>query len=131
MVAHEIAPHAPGSFALTFEIQSTSPDGRYQLQVAPWEARNTHWVLSPRLLDLRTEEVVFKPMALAWSADSSTWLGDVQLRISLRKYPGDQPRPCLVVDVDCLHATARIDGGDSIALGELEAALERALGMPK
>lgn len=32
------------------ELQSTSPTGRYELLVDPWEARNSHWVLSLRIL---------------------------------------------------------------------------------
>ncbi|CAN7459583.1 hypothetical protein LJR066_002912 [Acidovorax sp. LjRoot66] len=112
---------------MAYEHQSTSADGRFALQVDPWEARNSHWVLTPQVRDLNSGRVLFKPVASSWSADGSTWTGS-QVRIALRKYPGDQPRPCLAAWVDCEREVAWIEGSETrLALDQLEAELERSL----
>lgn len=112
---------------MAYEQQSRSADGRFELQVEPWEARNSHWVFSPQLRDLARGTVLFKPVASSWSADGATWSGS-EVRIVLRKYPGDQPRPCLVARVDCERGLAWVeDSGTHLALDQLEAELERLL----
>ena len=114
---------------MAYEHQSTSADGRFALQVEPWEARNSHWVLTPQVRDLSSDRVLFKPVASSWSADGSTWTGS-QVRITLRKYPGDQPRPCLAAWVDCEREVAWVEGSGTqtrLALDQLEAELERSL----
>jgi hypothetical protein len=112
---------------LSFEIQSTSPNGRYQLQVDPWEARNTHWVLSPQLVDTESGHVLFKLTASVWSAESSTWESDVLVRIELRKYPGNQPRPSLAVRLNCAQETGSLDSDGAAPFEALEALLDAAL----
>jgi hypothetical protein len=112
---------------LSFEIQSTSPNGRYQLQVDPWEARNTHWVLSPQLVDTESGHVLFKLTASAWSAENSAWESDAVVRIAHRKYLGDQPRPCLTVRLNCAQQTGELNGADAVPFEALEVLLEEAL----
>lgn len=108
-------------------IQSTSPDGRYIVRIAPWEARNSHWVSSPEIVDTRTGHSFFKFASESWSADRSAWESDSRVRLTLRKYPGGQPRHTLVVMVDCVAGVADIEGGARVALEALEAALDKAL----
>lgn len=112
---------------MSFEIQSTSPTGRYQLQVDPWEARNSHWVLSPQIADGESGRILFRLSASAWSAENSAWENDEVVRIELRKYPGDQPRPCLVVRLNCAQETGGLEGGHAVPFAALEVLLEEAL----
>jgi diguanylate cyclase (GGDEF)-like protein len=113
-----------------FETRSQSPDGRYALQVAPWEAGHSHWVMAPRILDTRTGKVVFQLADPRWSAEHATWEADAEVRLELRKYPGDQPRPGLVARLDCQRELGRIDNGDAVPLALLEPAAEQALVTP-
>lgn len=78
--------------------------------------------------DLTSGRVLFQLASLSWSAEGSIWAGN-QVRIALRKYPGDQPRPSLVAWVDCEREVAWVEGGDETqwALGQLEAELDRLL----
>ena len=108
-------------------IQSTSADGRYIVRIAPWEARNTHWVCPPEIVDTHTDRTFFKFASESWSAERSAWESDSLVRLTLRKYPGNQPRNTLVVRIDCIHGTGDIEGGARVALDALEAALEKAL----
>lgn len=118
--------HTKGECFLAYEHQSCSIDGRFELQVEPWEARNTHWVLAPQIRDTINDRIVFKPLAHAWSFERSTWEG-AQVRIHLRKYPGDQRRPCLEAFVDCEREVGRVEGGELLPLSKLEAELDRLL----
>ncbi|GAB2830501.1 hypothetical protein GCM10027276_36460 [Comamonas piscis] len=110
---------------LAYEHQSGSSDGRFELQVELWEARNTHWVLTPQLLDTNGR-ILFKPVARAWSVESTTWTG-AHVRIRLRKYPGDQRRPCVEAFVDCEREMGSAEDGEEVPLSQLEAELERLL----
>lgn len=114
---------------MTYEHQSSSTDGRFELQVEAWEARNSHWVFSPQLRDTLNDKVLFKPVATTWSSDSSTWIG-TQVRIMLRKYPGDQQGSCLVAVVDCEREIGCVEGGEAVPLSMLEAELDRLLSEP-
>jgi len=111
---------------VAYERQSGSADGRFELQVEAWEARNTHWVLALQIRDTTNGRILFKPLAPTWSADSSTWTG-TQVRVVLRKYPGDQRRPCLEALVDCEREVGCVEGGEVLALSRLEAELDRLL----
>lgn len=112
---------------MAYEHQSGSADGRFQLQVEAWEARNTHWVFAPQLRDTANDKVLFRPEARAWSVDGATWTGN-RVRIVLRKYPGGQRCPCLAAVVDCEAEVGCVEGGEVVPLGDLEALLDRALG---
>lgn len=111
---------------LAYTHQSSSIDGRFELQIEPWEARNTHWVLAPQIRDTTNDRILFKPLAHAWSVERSTWTG-AQVRIHLRKYPGDQRRRCVEAFVDCEREVGRVEDGELLPLSQLEAALDRWL----
>jgi hypothetical protein len=49
------------------------------------------------------------------------------VRIALRKYPGDQPRPCLTVRLNCAQQTGELEGAGAVPFEALEALLEEAL----
>jgi hypothetical protein len=109
-------------------VRSTSPDGRFQLQVHDWEARNSQWVASPRLIDLATQALIFRFRSSNWSLDQAEWEADAVVRLALRKFPGSHRPTQLTVRIDCASLTAWIlPWPQALALAELETELEQYL----
>lgn len=109
------------------ELQSSSPDGRYCVRVTPWEARNSLWVYSPRIIDTRQGLCIFQFSDACWSADQSTWLTPTTVELNLRKFPGDRMGQGVRVVIDCDGRVARWGSGKTVALSDLERALETLL----
>lgn len=109
------------------DVQSTSPDGRYCVQVTPWEARHSLWVYSPRIIDTREGLCIFQFSDACWSADQSTWLTPTTVALNLRKFPGDRMGQGVRVVVDCDGRVARWESGKAVELSDLESALETLL----
>ncbi|MDR0192156.1 hypothetical protein P0D91_10100 [Pseudomonas sp. CBSPBW29] len=106
------------------EIQSTSPDDHYRVEVTPWEARNTQWVCSPRIVDTGQGSCVFQFEDVRWSADQSVWLNPTTVELKLRKFPGDKTGRGVSVVIDCAGLVARLGDGSVVELSVLEAALD-------
>jgi hypothetical protein len=106
------------------EIQSTSPDDHYRVEVTPWEARNTQWVCSPRIVDTWQGSRVFQFEDARWSADQSVWLNPTTVELKLRKFPGDKTGRGVSVVIDCAGLVARLGDGSVVELSVLEAALD-------
>jgi len=106
------------------EIQSTSPDDHYRVEVTPWEARNTQWVCSPRIVDTWQGSCVFQFEDARWSADQSVWLNPTTVELKLRKFPGDKTGRGVSVVIDCAGLVARLGDGSVVELSVLEAALD-------
>lgn len=106
------------------EIQSTSPDDHYRVEVTPWEARNTLWVCSPRIVDTWQGRCVFQFEDARWSADQSVWLNPTTVELKLRKFPGDRTGQGVRVVIDCAGLVARMGDGGEFELSALEAALD-------
>jgi hypothetical protein len=106
------------------EIQSTSPDDHYRVEVTPWEARNTQWVCSPRIVDTGQGSRVFQFEDARWSADQSVWLNSTTVELKLRKFPGDKTGLGVSVVIDCAGLVARLGDGSEVELSVLEAALD-------
>ena len=106
------------------EIQSTSPDDHYRVEVTPWEARNTQWVCSPRIVDTWQGSRVFQFEDVRWSADQSVWLNPTTVELKLRKFPGDKTGRGVSVVIDCAGLVARLGDGSVVELSVLEAALD-------
>jgi hypothetical protein len=109
------------------EVQSTSPDDHYRVEVAPWEARNTQWVCSPRIVDTWQGSCVFQFEDARWSADQSVWLNPTTVELKLRKFPGDKTGLGVCVVIDCAGLVARFGDGSEVELSKLEGALEALL----
>jgi hypothetical protein len=76
-----------------------SPDGRFDLVTVASEAKMSHWIETPTLLEARTGRELFA-LDFQWSADSVAWSGDSRtVTLSLRKYPGDVPGVTLTADL--------------------------------
>lgn len=57
LLRHGIIP----SQGTKMKVISTSPSGCYEVRSEPWEARMSHWVHPPIVLDLRTASLVYSP----------------------------------------------------------------------
>ncbi|WP_294739289.1 hypothetical protein [uncultured Pseudomonas sp.] len=109
------------------EIMSSSPDGHYRVEVMLWEARNTIWVYSPRIVDMWQESCIFQFEDARWSADQSVWLTPTMVELKLRKFPGDRTGQGVCVVIDCVRLVARVGDGHEVELSALEGALETLL----
>lgn len=109
------------------EIQSSSPDGHYCVEVTPWEARHSLWAYPPRIVDTRQGICIFRFSDSCWSADQSTWLTPTTVELKLRKFPGDRMGQGVRVVVDCDGRAARWDSRKIVELSDLESALEAFL----
>jgi hypothetical protein len=119
--------HNPPGFEMptgASELHSTSPDGRYCVQVMPWEARNTLWVYSPCIVDTQRRICVFRFADACWSVDRSVWLSDTVVELGLRKFPGHRTGSGVRVVVDCERRVAYRGEGKNVALSRLESELE-------
>jgi hypothetical protein len=117
----------PSRRFVTMEIKSTSPDGRFQVTVEPWEARNSLWVESPTLRDTRRNEVLLRFESEMWSLASSEWQAAGCVQLTLRKYPGNHAPAQIVTAIDCIHRTAKVQSMEPVSLRDLEVLLERQL----
>jgi hypothetical protein len=97
-----------------------SPDGSVRILWDEQEARMSHWILSPRVLDVETGETLLDLWGTSWDA-AATFPEPGLLRIALRHYPGDTPGCVIVVDV---RARTFELGGSTAPLGELCPALD-------
>jgi hypothetical protein len=122
----EATPVAPAATSDT--TKRASPDGNFDVRTSAWEMFNTHWVHWPKLLDTRTNEVLFAPND-NWSVDPPTpaWIGPSLLRLVMRKYPGNHEPAQLEVLVDCEARSFELSSGGKGDLSELEARMDSAL----
>ena len=77
-----------------------SPSGTYAVEADPWEARNSQWVYTPRVIELTTGKTVLALSDTRWSMDSAIWVSDSEVSLRLRKFPGDHLPLHLEVLVD-------------------------------
>ncbi|MFJ4157438.1 hypothetical protein ACIPZF_21875 [Pseudomonas sp. NPDC089752] len=103
------------------EMLSTSADDHYRILVKPWEAANTHWIYSPRIVDTRAGTCLLRFKDARWSSDISTWHTLTTVELVLRKYPGGKEARVLI---DCANRCARLEKGGELELTQLECALD-------
>ncbi len=107
--------------------RSISPDGRYQVTTAAWEARMSLWIEMPWITDLRENKRVLSFNSSHWSLDEARWLGDTTVELVMRKYPGNHKPPDLKVTVDFATSTARVGEREVPSLQDLERVMDAAL----
>jgi hypothetical protein len=90
------------------ELRSTSPTGRYIINIYPVEMRMSLWVEQPELLDTATGQRLFLPKDSNWSFQSAAWKSDTVVTIQLRKYPDGLVS--IEATLDCAGFTAAIGG---------------------
>ncbi len=113
------------------QIRSTSPDGRYIVRTASWEARASLWVDSPELLDAVSNESLLRFADPHWSLYRTQWQDATVVVLYLRKYPGNHVPPIVETVIDCRRRTATLGADEGIALCDLERALEDHLAVRK
>lgn len=109
------------------ENRSLSPDGRYAVQVDVWEAFNTHWVESPRIVEAASGALVFAFGDSNWSLDGCRWPEPAVVEFRLRKYPGSHVPSQIAARIDCANGTGGVADGPQVPFATLEAALDAAL----
>jgi len=103
-----------------------SPDRRFTIEITAWEARMSHWIETPKILDTKTGFLVFSFADGSWSLDRATWTSANVVQLLLRKYPGNHTPTDVTCEIDCLARTASI-GGTAAPLAELERRLDALL----
>lgn len=105
-----------------------SPDGRWLVRTAAWEARMSHWIESPEIVEAASGARLLAFGDPNWSLDRARWTGPDRVELQLRRYPGNHLPPVLRVEIDCATRSATVLGR-TVALpaleGELDAALQR------
>lgn len=92
-----------------YEVRSTSPDGRYEVRVYPWEVRMSLWVDVPAIHDTVADRTVFAPEDSHWSLGKAEWRSASVVNLQLRHYPGDHDPAWFELTLDC----ASLDAGDA------------------
>lgn len=100
-----------------------SPSGRYTIHIDAWEARMSHWIETPELIDTQSNTRLLAFSDSNWSLNKAVWQNDSVVRLSLRKYPGNHTPAAFEVTVDCQNHTATLRE-QTVALDKLEEALE-------
>ncbi len=69
-----------------------SPNGRFFIAVGSYEMRMSHWVNSAALWRSQPRQLLLELGDSLWSTDSMEWSKDSrQVRVEMRRYPGDAP----------------------------------------
>jgi hypothetical protein len=110
------------------EIMSMSPEKNFEVRTEVWEARNSLWVYSPSVWDVKLDHCIFSFRDENWSADTSVWEDEATVRLCLRKFPGNHRPDSLKVELDCLALKAKmISPAKNLSFEDLESALDKAL----
>jgi hypothetical protein len=108
-------------------LRCASPDGRFEVRVAVWEARASLWVESPEIWDTQADELVLRFADDNWSLDHCHWQNDALVQLTLRKFPGNHTPVQLLTLVDCVARLAALPLQAQLPLGQLEAGLDSLL----
>ena len=109
------------------ERSSTSPTGRYVVQISAWEVRMSHWIEAPELIDTTSGERLIRFRDAHWSLSGAEWRDDSTVYLTLRKYPGAHTPALIGALVDCEERQATLNTGPVCRLEDFEQTLDRAL----
>ncbi len=104
-----------------------SPTGSYFFFISPWEARMSHWIESPELLDSISGTPILRFQDPNWSLDHAEWLSESIVKLQLRKYPGDHTPSSFAVTIDCEKQTTQVQDPTAIPLEKVEAPWKRSI----
>ena len=107
--------------------RSTSPDGRFALELEFASGLMSHVIARPTLVATERHEVLLAFRDSRWSLDTHAWLGDSRVRMQLRKYPGAHEPDSIILDVDCVAREATIGDQHLASLGDVEPTLDSLL----
>jgi hypothetical protein len=106
------------------ELRSTSPTGRYLVNILHEEMRMSHWIEIPALLDTSTGQILFSPRDNIWSLASAVWKSESVVTMQLMKYPDGRVK--IEATFDCASFTASI-GAIAVADFRNSATAQKAL----
>lgn len=109
------------------DLDARSPDGTFTVTVSPWEARMSLWIDSPTITRVASGEMVLQFSDRHWSLDDATWLDDRTVQLTVRKYPGNRDPSHIVLVLDCVARTGRVEHSDVLALDAMESEMDRVL----
>ena len=112
---------------MSMSVRSSSPDGRFQVRVWPWELRQSLRIDMPEVFMVATGETLLKFSSNMWSLDRESWHASDRVQLVLRQYPGNHFPKQLIVMVDCAHRTGELESRGVVPLPELETFLESQL----
>ena len=120
--------HLPHQGAtIEMKIASTSPNGQFRVLVDEWEARNSMWVSSPSIWDLKKNRRLHRFKDECWSLDGCDWPTGTKVCLTIRKYPGKHQPAQLHVEIDCTKSEANVLAALGIPLADLEAYIDATL----
>ena len=99
-----------------------SPDGRFRIDYVEQEARMSHWIKAPTVLDLRSGRAGLKLDSGPWDA-SHHWSGSGRFTLFVRRYP--DPTHNLPVHFDVDAATVGLGDGALRPIEEANRLIER------
>jgi hypothetical protein len=103
----------------------TSPDGTILVELQANEVKMSHWINSPRVVDVATGDILFS----LWGSEYWRWDARAKFEqpssvtLQMRAYPGDQPG--FELRIDCARRSFEIVDGSCPA--ELRERLEEHL----
>lgn len=106
------------------ELKYPSPGGTYVFHIYPWEARMSHWIECPKLVEVASGASLLSFKDSNWSLDRAEWLNASTVSVTLRKYPGDHTPSGFEVTLDCTAKTAAL-ADRVIPLNKLETELQK------
>lgn len=101
--------------------------GSYEIRIESWEARNSLWVQTPEIVALQLQDTILKFRDPYWSLNNAEWIGNKNVKLTLRKYPGNHIPAELMVTIDCKNRLVTLPDGQQVALTALEDQLDLLL----
>jgi hypothetical protein len=106
---------------------SISPTSSYEIRIESWEARNSMWVQTPTIIDLQLQDTILEFRDPYWSLNNAEWISNTDVKVTLRKYPGNHIPAELAIEVECKHRLATLPNGQQVAITALEDQLDLLL----
>jgi hypothetical protein len=104
-----------------------SPTGVYEIVIKSWEPRMSLWVHTPEIIDRQSQEIILAFRDDRWSLEKSAWIDNINVQLTLRKYPGNHIPTEITIAIDCQNRLATMPDGKNLALPELEEQIDLLL----
>jgi hypothetical protein len=108
-------------------VNSISPTGFYEIRIDSWEPRMSLWIQTPEIIDLQLQDTILEFRDPHWSLNTAEWIGNTDVKVTLRKYPGNHIPVELAIMIECRNRLAILPDGKHIALTALEEQLDLLL----
>ncbi|WP_353189439.1 hypothetical protein [Pandoraea pnomenusa] len=105
------------------EILSKSPDGKYDVRSALWEASASQWVYTPSIVNAVTGEVLYQPSDERWSAEEAIWDSANVVTLMMRRFPGNHVPAQISLRIDVCNKIASVNDSPGITLDQVDDAI--------